>query len=215
MREAASRHDPEHMRNDLRFQAGNRGGSRGPVHVPSLPYPSPSRPAAHGPQAKDSPGYQRLLTRTRPRMPAGMSPLVGGIPHHRPSQLGVRATQQREPRTGANAIRHPRTYTDPARRFGLVRGRTSDFVRPTQTPRPCLGVKGRQRHRGKAISAHQDVLTDSLTRPAKTGETQRKLGDSRRARAQVSETHRNRGDYEDARRGAHNPATAGPHDTAP
>ena len=59
---------------------------------------------------------------------------------------------------------------------------------------------------GKATSAHHDVLTDSLTRPAKTGETRRDLGDSRRSRDQVSETYRNRGGYEDARRGAHNPA---------
>ncbi len=52
-------------------------------------------------------------------------------------------------------------------------------------------------------------LTDLLTRPGGTGETQRRTRDGNRTGALVSETGGHAGDVEDARRMSHNPEVAG------
>jgi hypothetical protein len=54
------------------------------------------------------------------------------------------------------------------------------------------------------------VLTDSLTRPDETGETRHDGGDRPELVPLVNETCTDLGDQQDVRRGAHNPATAGP-----
>jgi len=53
------------------------------------------------------------------------------------------------------------------------------------------------------------LLTELLTRPVGTGETERDVDDGRRAAQKASETCRDGGDTEDARRTAHNPAMTG------
>jgi hypothetical protein len=53
-----------------------------------------------------------------------------------------------------------------------------------------------------------DVLTDSLTRQSEVRETCYNAGDGDQPCALASKTRRDPGDREDARRSAHNPATA-------
>jgi hypothetical protein len=53
------------------------------------------------------------------------------------------------------------------------------------------------------------LLTELLTRPAATGETDRDADDRRPEPCQVSETCRDAGDVQDVRRMAHNPEVAG------
>jgi 5-methylthioadenosine/S-adenosylhomocysteine deaminase len=53
------------------------------------------------------------------------------------------------------------------------------------------------------------LLTDSLTRPGGTGESQWRTRDGHRLRVLVSETHGHARDAEDARRMSHNPEVAG------
>src|ERR1700761_794066 len=60
----------------------------------------------------------------------------------------------------------------------------------------------------KAASQSTHRLTDLLTRPVGDWETARDTGDAHRGLRLVSVTRRDIGDEEDARRTAHNPATA-------
>ena len=64
-------------------------------------------------------------------------------------------------------------------------------------------------HRSTHAGHRPFLLTDLLTRLLGTGETARDTGDAQRILCLVSETRRNGGDGGDARRMAHNPATAG------
>ena len=66
-------------------------------------------------------------------------------------------------------------------------------------------------HEAKGLS----LLTDSLTRQSEVGETCHNAGDGDQPYALASKTRRDPGDQEDARRSAHNPATASVPDTYP